>query len=398
MTGPIRHSRCGSSVLHRRISCTASLLAEDGRPDEPPSDAALQGTQAHAVFEECLKQNIPALNIQLPKDHEGTDENGKIPKDMRRNIQRCLEEVWKVVPISQRDEIVTERRVEFDHYVPDPEGAGGTSDVMWLDTAAKCLYHWDLKYGYVYVETEENAQLRINALGYIDEVSWLYDIETVRMAILQPEHDHFELIEEQVDVIRHWALNTVKPAIEEALDPARRTFNPTEKNCRFCRARADCKARYQQDAAWAVEGFEGVDAPICDFEGDALTMAQRIEMYPLLERLEKWLRDQFVAMETAVKNREAEIPGYGLVESTRTHRRFNSGVTANQLMREFDLSYADVLNGDLLSPTKIEHVLRDRGDRDAIEKLQTYVFKPPGKVSLKKLTPDSTVYDPTEGF
>jgi hypothetical protein len=102
-----------------------------------------------------------------------------------------------------------------------------------------------LKFGKgVQVEAQDNSQLRLYALGAWNEFEMLYDIETVRMTIMQPRLNHISTDEMKLTDLVEWADGYVKPRADMAAN-GEGEFLPGE-HCRFCKARFTCRARAKE--------------------------------------------------------------------------------------------------------------------------------------------------------
>ena len=69
----------------------------------------------------------------------------------------------------------------------------------------------------------------------------LYSFDTVKMTIFQPRLKNISEAEISVEDLRRWAQEEVKPVALLA-DKGEGEFNPGP-HCKFCRAKAECKAR-----------------------------------------------------------------------------------------------------------------------------------------------------------
>ena len=87
--------------------------------------------------------------------------------------------------------ILIEQKLDFSCYVPDGFGTGDCI-IISDDT----LHIIDFKYGLgILVESEENPQMMLYALGALEIYDALYDIKTVSMTIFQPrkgKHQHLD--------------------------------------------------------------------------------------------------------------------------------------------------------------------------------------------------------------
>ncbi len=120
-----------------------------------------------------------------------------------------IETIRKICP----DAIVmVEQRLDFSNYVKDGFGTGDL--VIVADDVLQVI---DFKYGKgVTVSAELNPQMMLYALGALNLYGYLYDIKTVKTAIVQPRLDNISEWEISVDELLEWAENTLKPIAELA--------------------------------------------------------------------------------------------------------------------------------------------------------------------------------------
>lgn len=313
---PQLHSRCGGSVLHRRITCTASLQQEDGLTSEN-SEAAIEGTRAHALFEACILQGIDAMDYEIVEDEDPTvDENGVLSFDMIEHIQDMLDHVRQF-----NVKFVAEQRVEFDQYVPDPQGAGGTVDLAGYDPEIERLYLWDLKYGFNPVYAENNAQLRIGGLGLHDTWEPLFPVKDIYLSILQPRLDSVTHEILTIEQLRDWAAEKVTPKIIEGLSDEA-VFTPGISQCQFCRASGRCKG--QRD--W-------IQRQVTDnFNPRALVSTEQIiELYPAMDTLIAWA-EKVKELTEKLAFSGSEVPDHKVV-NRRTHRKWRNTTTLEDIKR-----------------------------------------------------------------
>ena len=114
----------------------------------------------------------------------------------------------------------------------------GTGDLVIV--ADDVLQVIDFKYGKgVTVSAEHNPQMMLYALGALNLYGYLYDIKTVKTAIVQPRLDNISEWEISVDELLEWAENTLKP-IAELAAKGEGEFK-AGNHCRFCKLRAVCR-------------------------------------------------------------------------------------------------------------------------------------------------------------
>lgn len=304
------HVRSGGSVLARRLGCPASLYAEtvagyvEKTPD-PESQAAALGTKLHEVFERALLDDTDAR----PPDSD-TDV---------ACVQAALDHVRDIVPPDRRGEILVEAAVDFRRWVPDPMGARGMLDAGWFDTSSRTLYVWDLKTGRVPVSALANPQLRAYALGLLDGVGYLYDVDTVELTVLQHVIGNVSVERISAKGLETWGEYTLRPAVNVALDPKRREYVPNEANCRYCSARLRCRARASIR-----------DALVADARGvvkDGLLTDEEVrQMYGRVRHIQKWADAFMSAAHDRFVAGDIELPEGFELATKNTRRKWKDGV------------------------------------------------------------------------
>jgi hypothetical protein len=195
--------------------------------------------------------------------------------------------------------IFLERKLNFSEYVPE---GFGTGDVVII--ADGVLDFIDLKYGKgVLVSAENNKQLMLYALAALREFDFSYDIKRVRMTIYQPRIDNYSSFEMTVEDLLQWAENELKPKAALAFN-GEGEYEAGE-HCRFCRAKAVCKANADYNLQLAKYEFQ--DPALLDETevADILSKAGNIENW--LKAVEEY------ALNAAV-NENKKWPGFKLVE------------------------------------------------------------------------------------
>jgi len=232
----LKHSTLGASASHRWLACPGSVNAERGLPDTP-SAFAEWGTAAHDAAEKALtgKTNLDDLS-----DREMAD---------------CVMVYTDYVQALSvgADLVLIEQRVNYSDWVP---GGFGTADAIIV--RGNALYVSDLKTGMgVQVHAEDNSQGMLYALGAYAEVGHIVDIDRVCISIVQPRLDHISEWEVSVDDLLQWAeWVTQRAEATRAKDAPR---HPGERQCRFCKAKHNCKALADHVSSVLLTGFDNLD-------------------------------------------------------------------------------------------------------------------------------------------
>lgn len=357
---PEEHAFLSASGAHRWMHCTPSAMLEKQFPDNAGSYAA-EGTLAHSLAELKLRKQFEIMKLSDYKQQLAAIQADELYQpemdgytDTYVDYIRSLCMAFPAMPY-----VVIEKRLDFSHIVP---GGFGTGDcvILYGDTLHIC----DLKYGKgVPVSAENNPQLRLYALGAIHEYSLLYDIKKVQMHIIQPRLDNLSTDTLTADALRQWG-DSVKPLAEQA---ANGTGNYHAGDwCRFCRAKAQCRAR----AVQMLEiGEKRKDALLSDAEiGEILTAAQSLQSW--VKSLEDYAEKQLIAGK--------EIPGWKLVEG-RSNRTITDTDAAFHVLGQSGYDEALLYERKPLNLTALEKLC---GKKHLTELIGDYIVKPPGKPTV----------------
>jgi hypothetical protein len=329
------------------------------------SPFAEEGTKAHDLAEVHLRAGTDPA----------TDEMGsfvQIYLDYVRNLPGTL---------------LVEQRVDFSEWVPD---AFGTADAIVMNGTH--LHVVDLKYGRgVRVDAEDNPQALCYALGALTEYGFLYDFETVSVAIVQPRLDHISEWQISRGALLSWADYYLRPAAEaaEAENAAR---VPGEKQCQFCKAKGACRALAKHNIALASEGFSAVGNPIALKDTEALSLPEIAGILPHLDLLTSWAK-AVSAHAYGASEVGGDVPGYKLVNG-RSSRSWIDDAAAEAVLRR-RLKVSGAYTKKLITPAAAEKAL---GKDHKI--LADHCQKTTGNPVLAKVSDKRPALDfnPAEGF
>lgn len=293
------HALLSASGAHKWLHCPPSARLEETLP-ERESTYANEGRLAHEIAELKLRKafiepmGLRSFNSRLKK----LQENPLYQEEMLHHTDSYLDYVSSVTHgYPTPPYIAIEKRLDFSGYVPEGFGTGDCI-VIHGDT----LHVIDLKYGKgVPVSAADNPQMMLYALGAYDAYSILYAIQKVKLAIVQPRIGEPSEWELSVTDLLAWG-ESIKPIAQKAF-AGEGEFSSGE-HCRFCRAKARCRAR--TDFNLALEAQYPSKPPIISNEelGQILVKAQN---------LAKWAKDlEEYALAECLKGNE--IPGWKAVE------------------------------------------------------------------------------------
>ena len=316
------HAVLSPSKAKQWLACppSARLSAKfSERFGEKSSEFAAEGTKAHAVAELKLRLELGEINKFSYKAQR--DALGEIPSEMDRStdiyVDVVLEKYYTAKKICPGTRLLVEQRLDMSPWIP---GCFGTADACIVSDVI--LEVVDYKNGKgVAVDAVENPQARCYGLGAINAFGDLYSFTHVRNTIVQPRLDSITEEVMRREELLAWG-ESIKPIAEQAWK-GEGAFSPGE-NCRFCAAKAVCKAR-------AFQSFDLLSA--CLDSPDVLPDESIPGVLQVADTCEQWIKDvRAYALNQALMGQE--WPGYKLVKGKRPSRTFRDEEAAEeQLIR-----------------------------------------------------------------
>lgn len=372
-----KHAILSASSASKWMNCPPSARLEENYPNKS-SEYTAEGTLAHELGELKLKYNLGEIttrkyNSEFKKIESHELFTADMPDYVDIYVDTCMEKVSEARSKTPDALFKIEQRLDFSEWVP--EGFGTGDFVIIADGTMEIC---DLKYGKgVPVSAVGNKQMRLYALGAIAEFSFLYDIEKVRMTIIQPRLDSISTDEIPAEDLLKWAEDFVKPIAELAFKGEGELF--TGDHCRFCRAKAVCRARAEKNMELAKYEFRD------PFVLDNLEIA---DILGKAEELAKWAKDvQEYALQQALNGEE--YPGFKVVEG-RSNRKWTDEKKIGEILLGQGFLESIIYTKKLTGISNMESAI---GKKEVQRLLGDYIIKPPGKPTLASESDKRPVYN-----
>lgn len=365
------HAKVSPSGASRWMKCTMAPSLEAQFPDQTSSYAE-EGTLAHELAEFHARTSTGMSYSKAP------------PKALDQDMEEAAElyaqfikETYLKLKENCPDTYInTEILLDLSDWIPE---GFGTADCLII--ADGTLYVIDFKYGKgVKVEAENNKQMQIYALGALKWADMLYDIDTVRMVIIQPRLGGISEWELPATDLYAWGGAFLKPAAEAAYY-GKGEFCPGEDTCRFCKAAGHCKA--QSDYFLAL--FD---------ENEDLEMITAEDAGRILQKADG-MRSWLASIEAMVKNSLMEgepVDGWKLVEG-RSTRKYTDEAEIEKRLRAHKYKVSEIFEKKLLGISKMEKLL---GKKKMGELIGDLIEKPRGSAVIAPASDKRPEYLPKE--
>lgn len=371
------HALLSASGAHRWLNCPGSVLLEQQFPDSS-SDAAAEGTVAHELAEMKVRNYFDPVGFGKRKLSAAIKELKEDPlwqDEMMGYTDEYLDHIMGVArSLKSAPRVDIEKRLIFKEYTladPDDEKEGtGIADCVL--TYGDTVHVIDFKYGRSpdgRVSAENNPQLMLYALGAYEACKLLYPIKQAKLTIIQPRLP---------DGISEWSCSLddllqfgeyVKQRAALALS-GNGEYCPDAKTCKWCRAKAQCRARAEKNVELAFN--VGKLPPLITAEEAGRYLAIGEDVAKWLDDLKDWALGECLAGK--------DVPGWKAVEG-RGSRAWTDMDKAFDTLKAAGIDEALLWERKPLTLAQVEKVV---GKKEFTGYVGDYVVKAPGKPALVK--------------
>ena len=362
------HAILSASSSSRWLACPPSAVANEAYPDQDTSFAE-EGTLAHEVAEIIARERVHGSTRSLAEWKDGTT---KEMIECAKEYADYIEEHKK----SNDDLILLEQRVDFSPWVPD---GFGTCDCIIIQDDTLTII--DYKYGQgVPVSAVDNPQMKLYALGALNDYGIALDVKKVEIHIFQPRLNNISTDSIAVEALTEWAEKTVKPVAEKAA-LGKGKYAPGE-HCRFCQHGGKCRALTKLCTEYLDTHGLRVALPVLAPH----EVADVLRMEPMVTLWLKKVKEQAL---TTLMNGE-ELPGYKLVEGKLGNRKWKDDTEVATKLITAGYAREDITETKVLSPSQMDKAI---GKKKVAELLDDMIERAPGAPTIAPITDKRPAYD-----
>ena len=337
---PPLHAKLSPSSSDRWLACPASIVRAPETEDEG-SEAAHEGTAAHAFAAYCLETRSNAMTASFPIKYKEYDD-----PDLRMHIQTYYDYVMRLVAAG--GELFIEQRLEiFKQYE-----VFGTADAIVVMPDG-VIHVIDLKFGKgILVDVEENSQLLLYGVGGL-AFDWLskVPVHTISVHIVQPRRNNLVSKTYSVDELGQWVVENT-PRVAAAFVGTNIASPGT--HCKWCPIKGTCRERAEANLALASFDFEDA-GPGC-VDHSMLTEPEIVKIYLNIKTFRNWLDD--IEAETARRAHDHAVDGLKWVAG-RVARKIVDPITAAKELKRVGIEPFD--EPKMIGITAIETALKLKG-------------------------------------
>ena len=357
------HALLSASSAHRWLECPPSAVANEAYPNQD-TVFTNEGTLAHEVAEFMARNGYYSKKDAV----EG----------VTVEMVNCAKEYADYIEEQKKSNdaiVLLEQRVDFSPWVPD---GFGTCDCIIIQNDTLSII--DYKFGQgVVVSATDNPQMKLYALGAMNDYGIALDVKKVELHIFQPRLNNISTDNLTVDELMEWAEKTVKPVAEKAVQ-GKGKYSPGE-HCRFCQHGGKCRALTKMCTEYLDTHGLRVALPVLAPH----EVADVLRMEPMISLWLKKVKEQ--ALSTLMDG--GEIPGYKVVAG-RGSRSWADDLEVAQALRASGYSDEEITKTTVLSVAAMEAAI---GKKKVAELVGGQILVNTGSPTIAPITDKRPAYD-----
>ena len=389
-----KHAVFSPSGADGWMNCAGKVLMERGRPDRS-SKAADEGTAAHFIAADCLDRKANAntylgrtasVCVEIATGDEVVlidNKNFKdyehrnvfvVDSDMVMHIQTYLDTVREY---AKDGELFVEYSLPIDHLTGE-KGAEGTLDAHIVKGDEIIVI--DLKFGHTPVKAD-CKQLKIYALAALEEYSILHDIQTVRLVISQPRvfddpSEHVMTVDELLafgEGVEHAAVKASSIFLEDDGMVADKHLTAGEAQCKYCKAKLDCRVFNKGSNDVVALEFEVIDhkgeTPLLDLSPAAQVGAidnlvknyspERLNaMANRLPLIKLWCKAVEAERDHYLLEQNGQLADWKVVQSQDGNRQWENDAAAEAIMKRMKIKEEHMYSKKVITAPQAEKLFK----------------------------------------
>lgn len=357
------HALLSASSAHRWLECPPSAVANEAYPSQD-TVFTQEGTLAHEVAEFMARNGYYSREEAV----EG----------VTVEMVNCAKEYADYIEEQKKSNdaiVLLEQRVDFSPWVPN---GFGTCDCIIIQDDTLTII--DYKYGQgVAVSAADNPQMKLYALGAMNDYGIALDVKKVELRIFQPRLNNISTDNLAVEELLAWAEEIVKPTAQSAIKGTGE-YKPGE-HCRFCQHGGKCRALTQLCLEYVETHGLRVALPVLAPH----EVADVLRMEPMISLWLKKVKEQ--AMSTLMDG--GEVPGYKVVAG-RGSRSWADDLEVANILKASGYSEADITKTTVLSVAAMETAI---GKKKVAELVGGHILMNTGSPTIAPVTDKRPAYD-----
>lgn len=371
------HALLSASSAHRWLACPPSAVAAEAYAEQD-TEFTREGTLAHEVAEWVASGAVsPDVLLDDWNKTGGADGVDMTMIDCARGYADYLQEQLK----SDDAVVLLEQRVDFSAWVPD---GFGTCDCVILQGDTLTII--DYKYGQgVPVSAENNPQMRLYALGALNDYGIAYDVVNVEAHIYQPRLNNISVERLTASELLSWGNLQVAPvAVLAARGEGEYSAGA---HCKFCPHAGRCRKLTETCTEYVETHSLRAAVPVLAPH----EVAEVLQMEPLVTLWLKRVKDQ--ALTTLLEG--GEVPGFKVVEGKLGNRKWSDELKVAETLKEAGYQLDQITETKLLSPAGMDKSL---GKKKVAELLEGLIDRAPGAPTIAPETDKRPTYNRADDF
>lgn len=369
------HALLSASGASRWLNCPPSAKLEEAEGPRETSVYAEEGTLAHELAELYIRHDIlGTVDDQVFSDRFDEIMNNKLFSEEMLDVvpvyvDYCSEQFNEAVSNDPQALMEIEQKLDLTKYVPE---SFGTADCVVI--GGNVLEIIDYKHGKgVPVYAEWNKQLMLYGIGAYLKYEMLYDIQEIRVTIVQPRINNISSWQISIDELFKWADEELAPIAKLAFEGDGEL--KAGDWCKFCAVKSRCRTLYKKNVEIAKYDFK---------EPNLLSDEEISDILERTPALVEWANSIHEYAQEKAVNQGKVWPGFKLVEGTSRRKWLDEGAVAEAIFSKIpEASEDQVYDMKLKTITQIEKVF---GKKVVAEQLSDVIVKPQGKPTLVPLS------------